>query len=84
MGTFSVVLLALVDAGYKSLAVGMSAYGSNSDGGILIKSSLGRALAKNTLNMPPPATLPPVPELGKLSHAIVVSLENLPPQAKLR
>uniref|UniRef100_A0A3P8ZT25 DDE Tnp4 domain-containing protein n=1 Tax=Esox lucius TaxID=8010 RepID=A0A3P8ZT25_ESOLU len=43
-GTFSVVLLALVDADYRFLAVDVSAFGSNSDGGIFANSRLGRDL----------------------------------------
>lgn len=50
--TFSIVLLALVDAQYKFLAVDIGAYGKNSDGGILSNSNLGKALEKNKLNIP--------------------------------
>lgn len=57
-GIFSVVLLALVDANYKFLAVDVGAYGSN-----FAKSLLGRTLAVEDLNVPPPAALPSAPEL---------------------
>ncbi|XP_025420698.1 uncharacterized protein LOC112690816 [Sipha flava] len=50
--TFSIVLLALVDAQYKFLAVDIGAYGKNSDGGILSNSNLGKALERNKLNIP--------------------------------
>lgn len=50
--TFSVVLLALVDANYKFIAVDVGAYGKASDGGIFSKSKLGKALEENTLNVP--------------------------------
>lgn len=50
--TFSFVLLALVDANYKFIAVDVGAYGKASDGGIFSKSKLGKALEENTLNVP--------------------------------
>jgi len=45
--TYSIVLLALVDARHKCLAVDIGAYGKNSDGGILSNSNLGKALEIN-------------------------------------
>ncbi|XP_039527525.1 uncharacterized protein LOC120479290 [Pimephales promelas] len=51
-GTFSVVLLALVDADYRFLVVDVGSYGSNSDGGIFANSVLGKALTDGTLNVP--------------------------------
>lgn len=65
-GTFSVVLLALVDADYRFLVVDVGSYGSNSDGGIFANSVLGKALRDGTLNVPPPSELPGAPELGKV------------------
>ncbi|XP_052409286.1 uncharacterized protein LOC127953950 [Carassius gibelio] len=70
-GTFSVVLLALVDADYRFLVVDVGSYGSNSDGGIFANSVLGKALRNGTLNVPPPSELPGAPELGKVNHVIV-------------
>uniref|UniRef100_A0A3P9LF24 DDE Tnp4 domain-containing protein n=1 Tax=Oryzias latipes TaxID=8090 RepID=A0A3P9LF24_ORYLA len=70
-GTFSVVLLALVDADYRFLVVDVGSYGSNSDGGIFANSGLGKALRDGTLNVPPPSELPGAPELGKVNHVIV-------------
>ncbi|CAM4623415.1 unnamed protein product [Leuciscus chuanchicus] len=69
--TFSVVLLALVDADYRFLVVDVGSYGSNSDGGIFANSVLGKALRDGTLNVPPPSELPCAPELGKVNHVIV-------------
>ena len=43
-GTFSVVLMALVDTDYEFTHVGIGDYGSNSDGGILRIQSLNRHL----------------------------------------
>uniref|UniRef100_A0A3P9H8E2 DDE Tnp4 domain-containing protein n=1 Tax=Oryzias latipes TaxID=8090 RepID=A0A3P9H8E2_ORYLA len=70
-GTFSVVLLALVDADYRFLVVDVGSYGSNSDGGIFANSGLGQALRDGTLNVPPPSELPGAPELGKVNHVMV-------------
>lgn len=50
--TFSVVLLALVDADYKFVCVDTGTNGRVSDGGVYAKSSMARALEKNALNFP--------------------------------
>lgn len=50
--TFSVVLLALVDANYKFVAIDIGSYGKNSDGGILANSKLGRGLENRKLDIP--------------------------------
>lgn len=42
--TFSVVLMALVDANYKFTIVNVGSYGKNSDGGIFANSNLGKEL----------------------------------------
>ncbi len=70
-GTFSIVLLALVDADYHLLPIDVGSYGGNSDGGIFADSALGRALQRGTLNVPSPLELPSAPELGKVNHVIV-------------
>lgn len=70
-GTFSIVLLALVDADYHFLAIEVGSYGGNSDRGIFADSALGRALQRGTLNVPSPLELPSAPELGKVNHVIV-------------
>lgn len=56
--TFSVVLLTLVDAHYKFIAVDIGSYGKNSDGGIFASSKLGKALDNGTLNIPENKGLP--------------------------
>ena len=50
--SFSIVLLALVDADYKFLYVDVGCNGRISDGGIFRNSSLFNALSLNTLNIP--------------------------------
>lgn len=56
--TFSVVLLALVDANYRFISVDIGAYGKNFDGGIFASSALGKAMKKNELHLPPDRQLP--------------------------
>lgn len=56
--TFSIVLLALVDAHYKFIAVDIGRYGKNSDGGLFANSKLGKALEKDKLNVPKDNALP--------------------------
>lgn len=56
--TFSIVLLALVDAHYNFITIDVGAYGKNSDGGILMHSKLGKMLETNNLNVPSSSTLP--------------------------
>lgn len=56
--TYSIVLLALVDAFYNFIAIDVGAYGKNSDGGILVNSNLGKSLENDALNVPKSKTLP--------------------------
>lgn len=56
--TFSIVLLALVDAHCNFIAVHVGAYGKSSDGGIFANSSLGKALQRGSLNVPENSTIP--------------------------
>ncbi|XP_060804940.1 uncharacterized protein LOC132902739 [Amyelois transitella] len=56
--TFSIVLLAIVDPEYRFIAVDVGAYGKNSDGGIYSSSTFGKALERNTFNIPCDKPLP--------------------------
>ncbi|XP_008179595.1 uncharacterized protein LOC103308274 [Acyrthosiphon pisum] len=67
--TFSIVLLALVDAQYKFTVVDIGAFGKNSDRGILSHSNFGKALEKNKLNIPNNRALPGTNE--KLPYVII-------------
>jgi hypothetical protein len=66
-GTFSMVLMALVDADYCFTVIDIGSYGSNSDGGIFSNSLLGQRLAENQLNLPVPIDLPGASLLGKVN-----------------
>ena len=52
-GFHSTVLLALVDAEYKFLAVDVGSYGKNSDGNVFSKPVIGKKLETGTLNVTP-------------------------------
>ena len=64
-GTFSIVLLAVVDAEYKFLYVDVGCNGRVSDGGVFNRCSLYHALETGTVELPPAIPLPgrtqPVP-----------------------
>ena len=68
-GTFSVVLLALVDARYRFTAIDVGSYGKNSDGGIFSESVLGKSLEDGSLGVPPYTSLPGMTE--EMPHVIV-------------
>lgn len=54
---YSIVLLAIVDANCKFIAVDVGAYGKESDNGIFYKSTMGQKIAANRFNIPPPKLL---------------------------
>ena len=70
-GTFSVVLLALVNADYTFIAVDIGNYGRNSDGGTFARSPIGKGLADNALNVPKAEPLRNAPEYGPMPYSIV-------------
>uniref|UniRef100_UPI00358F14B8 uncharacterized protein n=1 Tax=Myxine glutinosa TaxID=7769 RepID=UPI00358F14B8 len=55
---FSMVMMALVDADYKFIWLGVGSYGSSSDGQIFNNSELLPMLEEGTLGLPPPSPLP--------------------------
>lgn len=70
-GTYSVVLLAVVDAQYCFRVVDVGSYGRTSDGGALANSTFGQALRDGTLGLPQDALLPSAEHLGPQPHVFV-------------
>ena len=70
--TFSIVLLAVVDADYKFTYIEIGAYGKQSDGGVFSASSLGLAFAapNNQLNLPEDSDIDGADNLGPLPYVI--------------
>ena len=56
--TFSIVLLAVVDANYRFTYIDVGAYGSQSDGSVFSNSTFGKALNSSTLPLPNAQMLP--------------------------
>ena len=59
-GTFSLVLMALVDADYKFIYVDIGDYGSNADGSVFKNSLFGQAFVNGKLDFLPPQNLFPI------------------------
>ena len=70
-GTFSIVLMALVDAEYCFIAVDIGNYGSNSDGAIFRDSKLGKGLENGSLHVSNANTIPDAPEFGEIPFVVV-------------
>lgn len=74
-GSNSIVVLAIVDADYKFIAIDVGAYGRNSDSGIFSQSVIGKKLNNKTLNVPEPA---PLTENGEPLPYVIVGDEAFP------
>ncbi|KAJ8414992.1 hypothetical protein AAFF_G00025150 [Aldrovandia affinis] len=70
-GTYSIVLLAVVDARYRFRVVDVGAYGRRSDGGTLASSKFGKALQNGRLDLPEDRLLPEAEHLGCQPHVFV-------------
>lgn len=55
---YSVVLLAIVDANYKYVAVDIGSYGREGDAGIFRKSNMGQQITNHDFQMPPESPIP--------------------------
>ena len=73
-GFFSIVLLAVADANYIFRLVDIGMSGSNSDGGILKRSPLGRKLASGNFKFPEAKTL----STGKSVPAVLIGDDAFP------
>lgn len=63
------MLLALVDANYKFIYVDVGAAGRAGDAGVFGDSTLKKALTSNSLDLPPPSTIPGIST--EIHHHIV-------------
>lgn len=73
--TFSIVLLALVDADYKFTYIDVGCNGRVSDGGVFKNSSLFKGIESNTLLIPPAE---PLPERVKNVPYVIVADDAFP------
>lgn len=70
-GTFSIVLLAVVDAHYRFRVVDVGGYGRTSDGGSLHNSAFGEGLRNGTLDLPQEAVVAGAEHRGSLPYVFV-------------
>ena len=70
-GTFSLNLMALVDANYKFTYVDIGEYGSNADGAVFKNSEFGQAFMNGDLDIPEPEHLPNYPASGPTAYCFV-------------
>ncbi|XP_057715118.1 uncharacterized protein LOC130930875 isoform X2 [Corythoichthys intestinalis] len=71
--TFSIVLLALVDADYRFRYIQVGDFGRTSDGGVYAESDLGVGMANGTLQIPQSISLPDAAHLGNVPHVMKMS-----------
>lgn len=74
-GTFSIVLMALVDANYKFIMVDVGGYGKASDGGVFGRSAMGAKFEAQELDIPEPR---PLQQHGEPLPFVVVGDEAFP------
>ena len=70
-GSFSIVLLAVVDANYRFLYVDVGSFGRNSDGGIFSHSKIGKMIKRETLPIPKKDEFPDCTEVGSIPYYFV-------------
>ncbi|KAL2095615.1 hypothetical protein ACEWY4_007763 [Coilia grayii] len=70
-GTYSIVLLAVVDAEYLFRVVDGGGYGRTSDGGSLYASAFGEGLRDGTLGLPEDAIIPGSEHRGRMPFVFV-------------
>ena len=70
-GTCSTVLMALVDADLKFIAIETGSFGRNSDGGIFARCPLGQRIASGQFNFPENQPLPDFQRVGPMPFVAV-------------
>ncbi|KAJ8247551.1 hypothetical protein GJAV_G00247640 [Gymnothorax javanicus] len=70
-GSYSIVLMAVVDARCRFRLLDVGAHGRSSDKGLLSNSLFGQALRTAKLSIPPDKHLPGAEHLGSLPHVFV-------------
>lgn len=76
-GFFSIILMAVVDANYKYIAIDVGAYGGNSDGAVFANSNFGRCWLTNSKKMQIPKERP-LPQTNKSLPLVLVADEAFP------
>lgn len=76
-GTFSIVLMAIVDANYKYIMIDVGSYGGNSDGGIFANCAFGRSWLNNDTNLHLPKDKP-LPSTDITLPLVLVADEAFP------
>lgn len=69
--TFSIVLLALVDADYRFINIQVGDFGRANDGGVYSGSDVGIGMANNTLQVPADCALPGSGQQGPMPFTMV-------------
>ncbi|KAJ4920286.1 hypothetical protein JOQ06_025989 [Pogonophryne albipinna] len=69
--TFSIVLLALVDADYRFRVIQVGDFGRTSDGGVYVGSDLGKGMEAGTRHVPTSTSLPGAAHLGEMPFVMV-------------
>ena len=86
-GTFSIVLLAVVDTWYLFHVVDIVVYRRQSDWGTLANSALGKSLVAGTRNLPEDHLLPGAEHLGAQPHVFIADEafpgSSLPPTKRV-
>ncbi|KAL2093032.1 hypothetical protein ACEWY4_010344 [Coilia grayii] len=70
-GTYSIILLAVVDSNYLFRVVDAGGYGRTSDGGTLYNSTFGEGLRDGTLDLPEDATIRGAEQRGRMPFVFV-------------
>ena len=63
--------MAIVNADYSFIAVDVGSFGSQSDGGIFMRSPLGKGFEEKSLGVPPPDHITDMPDLGLFPYVLV-------------